>query len=156
MRERKSDQVWLAKKRKVKKRDDVTDFAQDAQGAPVSCLGCSACSGELTELRVISAYARAASLLTSWEAEKRENWSTIRRDHRQHDFMHPTRASRQRRLLPLDFLIPASPRMLEPNLLSPLSALATEIVTAAKTLAAKIGNWIMLKNRRTRQFFGRE
>jgi hypothetical protein len=33
MREGKSDQVWLAKKREIKTRDDVIDFAQDAHGA---------------------------------------------------------------------------------------------------------------------------
>ena len=51
----------MAKKREVKTRDDLIDLAQDAQGALVSCSGRSSYSEELTEPRVISAAARAAS-----------------------------------------------------------------------------------------------
>jgi hypothetical protein len=57
----------------------------------MSCSGCSGCSGELLrvlrllrrvdwaegEPRVISAWARAASLLTENDVQKRENWSII-------------------------------------------------------------------------------
>lgn len=52
MREWKSDQVWLAKKREIKTRGYLIDLAQDTQGAQVSCSGCSRNSGELTEPRV--------------------------------------------------------------------------------------------------------
>jgi hypothetical protein len=51
VREQRSDQVRLVKKREVKTRDDVVNLAQDAQDAQ-ACSGCSRSSGELTEPRV--------------------------------------------------------------------------------------------------------
>jgi hypothetical protein len=63
MREQKSDQVRLVKKREVKTRDDVVDLARDTQACSgellrvlrvlrVSCSSCSCSLGELTEPRV--------------------------------------------------------------------------------------------------------
>jgi len=52
MREQRSLQVRLVKKREVKTLDDVVNLAQDAQVSQVSCSGCSGYSGESTEPRV--------------------------------------------------------------------------------------------------------
>jgi hypothetical protein len=58
VREQRSDQVWLAKKREVKTRNEVVNLARGFQGSQGPQGGCSGCSGELTgegESRVISA-----------------------------------------------------------------------------------------------------
>jgi hypothetical protein len=48
VREQRSDQVWLAKKREVKTRDEVVNLARGSQGSQGPQVSCSGCSGELT------------------------------------------------------------------------------------------------------------
>ena len=74
--------MWLAKKREVKTRNNLKDLAQDAQGAQVSHSAQGAyfvrwVDWAKGEPRVISAWARAASLPTLCNAEERENWFMI-------------------------------------------------------------------------------
>ena len=57
----KSGQVWLAKKREVKARDDVINLAQVSFSG---CSGCSWCSGELTKPRVSRGW---SCLRRAWE-----------------------------------------------------------------------------------------